>query len=1054
MKTKILFICFVLSVLHIHAATYYFSSSSGNDSRTAAQAKNPATPWKTITKFNSLATSLQPGDSVLFKCGDVFDCAYTGIHVAVTGTSTSRIVFSSYGTGAQPVINGFSIVAGWTRVGTSNIWEADFYQPTGKENMVIMNNQEQPIGRYPNPGTTNGGYLNSDTTIGSNQITCYALPPTPNWTGADIVIRKNRWTLDRSPITSQSGTTLTFTPAGTALGGKNWGFFICNSPNTLDQNGEWWLDVSRSKLQMYFSDNNPNAYSVRASTVDTLVNMDKASTFFKSYITFNNISFLGANQYAIYSQNSDNIIIKNCTFNFSGIDAIYAGSAESHKIQNCIISNTNNCGVNYDWACNNSSILNDTVRNTGLISALGGDTAGGAARTGINVRGYGSLIQYCEVDSSGYDGIHFEGITNSANILSTVKNCYVNTFGLVADDGGGIYTGQASDDMTTQSKSILNNIVVNGIGFPQGTPYTEPAIHGIYLDGNTNHTTVMNNTAANCGTGVFANGSSNVDIINNTFFNNGGNKEGEDAGQQFLANRTSRTDVPSNVTFKKNICFPKAASQLAIRLQSYNGTNDLAQLGILDSNYYCRPLDSNYQFHTSYRDNANDQHDSAAYENLSSWRSFLGYDLHSKGTPATISLFGSSNLSGPNLFDNGSFTSNSNNVGVYAPLGFTTGWSPNKLDGGTLQISASTYTANPFIITMPTDDSVTLGQGYQLSFTLQGAVSGGYMVVYLKNQDYPNQEIPESSPLLTKIYIPIPTSRQNFKFGFIPTNFTGAISIAMDVPHPTGMFWIDNVVLQKATITPTNLDNYIVFQYNPTNTTKTFTLSGTYYDAKGATYSGSVTLQAYTSLVLFKQYTAPTSKMAQQSLLLAGNMVDASAASSPVNDKIATLAWKVDNENQSASYYEIQRSSDQKNFETIGRVGVKSSNIVGSTYQCQDAAPLAGKSFYRVVQHNTKDSISAISQTVAMKNISIMINPNPVKDIMYLSINGCELVSNHPNQEVQIHNASGVLMKTIQLALRDNVKKYAVNVSALQKGTYFLSLTSEGQTTSKIFIKQ
>ncbi|MEJ7684845.1 MAG: hypothetical protein WKG06_44765 [Segetibacter sp.] len=74
MKTILTLLCF-LQVCFLHsawAATYYFSTSSGNDSRTSTQAKNPSTPWKTISKLNSFFSSLQPGDSVLFKRGETF----------------------------------------------------------------------------------------------------------------------------------------------------------------------------------------------------------------------------------------------------------------------------------------------------------------------------------------------------------------------------------------------------------------------------------------------------------------------------------------------------------------------------------------------------------------------------------------------------------------------------------------------------------------------------------------------------------------------------------------------------------------------------------------------------------------------------------------------------------------------------------------------------------------------------------------------------------------------------------------------------------------------
>ena len=1047
MKKFILPILLLHFAIAVNAANYYLSSSTGNDSRTYLQAQNSSTPWQTIAALNANMSHLQPGDSVLFKSGEsffgVYDAAmstYDGINITVSGTSGHPITFSSYGTGAKPVINGFSFATGWTQVRT-NVWEAPFWQPHGKERMVIRNNQQQGIGRYPNLNAGNGGYLNIDANNGTSQITCNSLPSSPSWTGADIVVRKDRWTLDRSPITSQSGTTLNFTPGSgdDHILGNNFGFFIVNSTNTLDQDGEWFYDNSRSKLQMYFSNNNPSAYTVQASTVETLVNIP-----FQNYLTFNNLSFIGADSFAIRLTNSNNVTVNNCTINFTGIDAVNALSSWYFRMQYCNISNSDNCVTNLYWYCNYATIQYDTLKNTGLIAAMGQNSGTGSTRSGINIKGTGNLIQYCEVDSTGYDGIHFEGDS------TVVQKCYVNTFSLVVDDCGGIYTGQGTTDYTVyNNKSVLDNIVVNGVGARFGTNDTTiVAAHGFYFDDNTNHTVALRNTAANCGSsGFFAHNDNNVGIQNNTFYNNG--------SQQFLGDRTFRTDVASNVTFQNNICFSKTASQLASRLESYDSTNDLPSIGTFDSNYYCRPLDSNYMFYTMYEVGAHSGQYSTAYQNLSSWRSFLGLDLHSHNAPATISPFAATNLSGVDMFFNGSFTSNINGVGTWSPTGdINPSWLSSKLDGGTLQISATNYSGNSFYLTIPTDSTITAGQGYQLSLTLQGATSGGYMTVFLEEQDSPNSTITEQAPLVTQVNIPIPTTRQDFKFGFIPTTiFAGKrVAIKLVVPYTTGQIWIDNVMLQRATITPTNPDDYIVFQYNPGNTTKTFSVSGTYYDAKGATYSGTITLQPYTSLVLFKQYTAPGSMMAQQSILLAGGLVDASSNNITVNNTAAKLRWQVDNQSSTASYYEVQRSTDAQNFTTIGRATAKTegSSII---YEYSDASPLPGKNYYRITQHDEKNAL-AVSKIIMVNNISFRVNPNPAKNVIHVSFGNAIKASDNLDKEVQIHNAAGVLVQTVRLPSTDNVSRVDINVASLPKGVYVLSASSEGQTFSKTFLKQ
>src|SRR3954447_26306731 len=83
-------------------ANYYFSASQGDDSRTATQAQNPNTPWKTLSKLNSFFASLKPGDSVLFKRDDTF---FGSITIAVSGTSSAPIILGAYGSGNRPIIS-------------------------------------------------------------------------------------------------------------------------------------------------------------------------------------------------------------------------------------------------------------------------------------------------------------------------------------------------------------------------------------------------------------------------------------------------------------------------------------------------------------------------------------------------------------------------------------------------------------------------------------------------------------------------------------------------------------------------------------------------------------------------------------------------------------------------------------------------------------------------------------------------------------------------------------------------------------------------------------
>ena len=151
--------------------------------------------------------------------------------------------------------------------------------------MVTLDDNLQPMGRYPNISAANKGYLTFES-HGSNYIKDNQLTSSINWTGADVVVRTKRWILDRCKITSHSGTTIKYSPALTYNPYDNYGYFIQNHIKTLDQLGEWYFNPTTKKLSMYFGSNKPGSYTIQASAIDTLVSVNHQDN-----ITFNGLSF-------------------------------------------------------------------------------------------------------------------------------------------------------------------------------------------------------------------------------------------------------------------------------------------------------------------------------------------------------------------------------------------------------------------------------------------------------------------------------------------------------------------------------------------------------------------------------------------------------------------------------------------------------------------------------------------------------------------------------------------------------------------------------------------
>lgn len=99
------------------ATSYYVSSSTGSDTNNGTSA---STSWQTIAHVN--AQSFQPGDSILFRRGDVWN---ESLVPASSGTSGNPITFDAYGTGAAPNLTGYYVAppSSWVLV-TGNAWKA------------------------------------------------------------------------------------------------------------------------------------------------------------------------------------------------------------------------------------------------------------------------------------------------------------------------------------------------------------------------------------------------------------------------------------------------------------------------------------------------------------------------------------------------------------------------------------------------------------------------------------------------------------------------------------------------------------------------------------------------------------------------------------------------------------------------------------------------------------------------------------------------------------------------------------------------------------------
>lgn len=583
---------------------YYFSTSDGDDSRSAAQAQNSATPWKTLNKLNSIQGTLVSGDGVRLKRGNVFEGQIT--------IGKAGILYDAYGSGANPIVSGFWTASTWTDQGGGRF---STIVPSGATTtgVVYMDNVFKEMGRMPKNGyyninTGSATNLTSTSTTGNNPN---SFASAPNCVGGEVVWRPFHWVLWRGLISSQTSTSLNFTGFPSVSGGpvwsttiksSNYGFFLQNHPSTCTQVGEWAYNVSSKTLTMFFGGAGPSGHVVKISIVSSLVTNSGFSS-----VTFKNIAFVGANTNWFNLVSATNNTIDHCQMGGSGTYGVFAnGNSDNLTVSNCYMDRAGSNCIKFSEDADGGICISDTISNTGAVVGMGG--SGEGQYFGIQDIKNNGIVRRCRITNTGYIPVSFQKNNNR------IDSNYIDTFCTVKDDGGGIYHG--GNPVT--GSIVADNIVMNGVGRPQGTPDPENRAHAYYIDDGGNGSTWLRNTGAHCGdAGLFTHNGFDLVIQNNTFF---------DCKVSSIRHYDEKS-LSANIVQTGNIFFAKTSTEMC--LVSSGGTKEPKTFySSSNNNHWCRPIAETQTISQS----APTSHSFT----LAQWKTFSGLDASSTVTPVTV----------------------------------------------------------------------------------------------------------------------------------------------------------------------------------------------------------------------------------------------------------------------------------------------------------------------------------------------------------------------------------------------------------------------------------
>lgn len=834
-------------ISHSSFATTYYLSNSGDDSFSGTRQDSA---WRTINKLNTV--TLQQGDSVLFRTGDIFRGQ---VDLSASGTSSQKIYFGYYGSGNHPVISGAEPVSGWTKF-SGNIYSANFPQLISG---FFVNGKMMISARYPD-----SGFLTIDSSGVSTGLYDAALNQPDNyWKGAVLKVRSADNKYEQTEIQSFSGGWLEFTiPLKNNLD-AGYGYYLDHTFAALDTVNEWYYDPLQKKIYFY-SVTDPNALITEGSVYNYGVNASDNSSFLK----FEGIDFeKQVKDGARFNGTSSNILFDDCGFKYCYSKGIDFNVTANDTINRCLFHSICGQGVKAD-IFNQSVIRNCILKNTGIIPGYGLEEINEWDAI-LLPNANESVISANTIDSVGFIGIVISGKNNRVE-KNLIENCVLSL-----NSGAAIFIFN-SDSSNTM---LEDNFIFNTWGNNDATPGNKISADGITVNGQCSFVSFLHNTIANIQTyGINLNsGNQNNVLSGNVIYNSG------QAQVCFTEIDTIRRTVENSISNNIFYCLNDVQRPLLLdgRKSSFNA-------GLFNSNYYCNP----YDYYPVYRFDLDSVTDFAPVS-FSDWKTASG-DLNAKKSLVQWQTRSVTDTIGTDIVSNGDFTNNFD------------GWETSDysnceilldnnagLDGGCVKLIMTEDTP---VVWGQIHSSVAFSfpenEWYQFSFSTRSAYKLN-MKTFIQSRSAPY-------PSLTRYkFFPVDTVRTSYNYVFLPINGSQKAGIFFEIDYSDSMVWLDNIRLYKVNTTRHDTSRLSRLITNYSSVPVNFSLGdSSYHDLDGNLVKGSYPLQAYSSYILTLDSPLFVSANVFQSV-----QKDIKIFPNPLNPEIQLLNYSFKTSDQNEKYH-------------------------------------------------------------------------------------------------------------------------------------------------------
>jgi hypothetical protein len=168
------------------------------------------------------------------------------------------------------------------------------------------------------------------------------------------------------------------------------------------------------------------------------------------------------------------------------------------------------------------------------------------------------------------------------------------------------------------------------------------------------------------------------------------------------------------------------------------------------------------------------------------------------------------------------------------------------------------------------------------------------------------------------------------------------------------------------------------------------------------------------------------------------------------SEKSVELSWSTTEETNS-DRFEVQHSTNGKNWGVLGIVGSKGESTVLVHYRYTDHQPVAGENLYRLkmIDKDGTYAFSSIKNVRFDQNLRTVLYPNPASDKVVLLVDEPASI-----QRIELIGLNGQLLSDHRKTA-GAVLSMELNLNQLKSGTYIIRITSQnGSIISNKLVKQ